>query len=457
MRSYRRQQPISLSQPLARRMKNITRLFLIASLVTLGMAPISVNAAAGPQIFYGRNTDPTAISSTRFLPLNRVGNTNTYATSSVGVLPINGTFSNMTVTVDTAPGGAASWTITLFDNNVATGHACTITSAITSCTASGTHSATAGRTYYIKATPASSPAATYLRGSIKFTPSTAGHTALFGTPSNQSTSVESYTPFVQSVNFNTPESIRSSIFPEGGTLQNLYTSGANAPGAGKSFTYTIRAASAASSITCAVSGATEKECGDVVNTASISANDLVAIASQPSGTPTAHNPGLGIDFVPNTAGDFLFTALSSVSDSASAIRYLPIVGNNINAVEASTTVITQAMTVTAMAVYVPTAPGAAKTHTFTLRKNGAPTALTCDVTGAATNICSVSGSVSFADGDTAAIEDAPSGTPATSGGISVSLVANTNTADAGAEPARSLRLFLGYKLKVLSGRLIIYR
>ena len=79
-----------------------------------------------------------------------------------------------------------------------------------------------------------------------------------------------------------------------------------------------------------------------------------------------------------------------------------------------------------------------------MRKNGAATALSCTVTdaaGAGAHICTASGSVSYADGDTIDIEDEPtSGTPTASSGNSYSIVANTNTGGGAPDSGSQQRL-----------------
>jgi hypothetical protein len=181
------------------------------------------------------------------------------------------------------------------------------------------------------------------------------------------------------------------------------------------------------------------------------------IQSTPSGTPSAISVGLGVDFAPTNAGDFLFQSASTVNDSTSAVNYLVVAGNTINATEASTTLIAQQMTVTGMSVYMRTLTGAGKSRTFTLRKNGADTAITCTLNN--TNTCNASGSVSYADGDTIDISDTPTGTPA-AGAPSISLAANANTVVGGggsSSPARPMRLFAGFRLRITNGMMRIYR
>jgi len=59
-------------------------------------------------------------------------------------------------------------------------------------------------------------------------------------------------------------------------------------------------------------------------------------------------------------------------------------------------------------------PGAGNTWAFTLRKNGASTAITCSITGASTQCADSSNSVSFAAGDLLTIQIVPTSGPTAS-------------------------------------------
>jgi hypothetical protein len=82
------------------------------------------------------------------------------------------------------------------------------------------------------------------------------------------------------------------------------------------------------------------------------------------------------------------------------------------------------LTITDLKVMVDTAPGAGKSRTFTVRKNGADTGVTCTISD--TNTSAVfSGSVSFTAGDLICLSSTPSGTPTAPGNIFWWLFAST--------------------------------
>lgn len=74
--------------------------------------------------------------------------------------------------------------------------------------------------------------------------------------------------------------------PVAGTLSDLRVRLDTAPGAGKSYAFTVRKNGADTSVTCTVSEAATS-CSDTTNTAIFFSGDLISIESVPTGTPTA--------------------------------------------------------------------------------------------------------------------------------------------------------------------------
>lgn len=67
------------------------------------------------------------------------------------------------------------------------------------------------------------------------------------------------------------------VCPVTGTLRNLFVSADAAPGAAQTFAYTVRKNAADTSLTCTTSGAASTSSSDVVNSASVTAGDLVTV------------------------------------------------------------------------------------------------------------------------------------------------------------------------------------
>ena len=76
----------------------------------------------------------------------------------------------------------------------------------------------------------------------------------------------------------------SMAFPVSGTISHLQVFVQGSPGAGKSWTLTIRVAGTNSSVTCTITGAATR-CSDLVNTAAITANQTLSVRISPTGGP----------------------------------------------------------------------------------------------------------------------------------------------------------------------------
>jgi hypothetical protein len=83
---------------------------------------------------------------------------------------VGSTLTDLHVRVSTAPGGTASWTLTIDKNGNATALSCTITGAATTCNDSSLVPVSPGDTITLKVTPFGSPALTNLIWSAKITP-----------------------------------------------------------------------------------------------------------------------------------------------------------------------------------------------------------------------------------------------------------------------------------------------
>lgn len=106
----------------------------------------------------------------------------------------------------------------------------------------------------------------------------------------------------------------------------------------------------------------------------------------------------------------------ATAPSTTATNYIFMHATNIStwsATESSRTgIIPHALTLSSLQVSLTGAPGGTASWTFTVRKNGADTTLTCTITGSATTGNDFKDNVSFAAGDTIDLEVIPSGSPA---------------------------------------------
>lgn len=213
-----------------------------------------------------------------------------------------------------------------------------------------------------------------------------------------------------SATWNGTEANRRGPIAIAGTIKNLRIAVAVAPGAGTSFTITVYVNGSPSAVTCSVADA-NTTCSDLTHTASITANDLVSIESVPVGSPGALTQLYGTYiFTSTTAGEsFLGFGSNAATIGGSETCYggLQGVANacpGTNIADGQT--IPTAGTIDNFFAEVSTAPGATKTHIFTVRKNGSDTTLTCTISDANTSCTDTTGAhaISVVAGDVVAVK-----------------------------------------------------
>jgi hypothetical protein len=337
--------------------------------------------------------------------------------------------------VSAAPTSTATWTAELKKNGTGTGLFCTITSASSGkCTATGSVSFAAGDTANYLITPANTPGITTGSFSTVAVPTTAGDTMMTGRAANFSNSATWVgLPFSDQL----PQIIASrnlAYLPDGGTIDRLYVISSAPGGSGetsKLYDWAISRSATSQATTCQIS-ADSTTCNDTNGAHAFSVTgpsggtpgDYVTFPAAPSGTPTAATASFALRYRPTTSGSFPLMAVFPGPNSAASTTYYPLSGGSAagSTTEANTQSIGDSMTVTKIAVKLTAAPGAGKSRVYTLRINGADTALTCTIADTAT-ACTGTGSVAVNDDDLVVTADAPTGTPATST-PSISYLAN---------------------------------
>jgi hypothetical protein len=97
----------------------------------------------------------------------------------------------------------------------------------------------------------------------------------------------------------------------------------------------------------------------------------------------------------------------------SAVRFVPAYYSSVDASEAA---VDQAMpaagTISNLRVRLSGAPGAGTSYTFLVRKNGVDTAVTCTVSGTATECSDLANSIAFSAGDLISVRSEPTSNPA---------------------------------------------
>lgn len=214
------------------------------------------------------------------------------------------------------------------------------------------------------------------------------------------------------------ENQRQGIIATGGTINNLYVQQQTAPGAGTTRTYTLRVNGADTALTCTVSG-TGTTASDTTHSVSVSAGDSVCLGVTETGGPTLAQGNIQViaSFNSTSAGESVWMGTSDGNDlSTTSTDYIaPVYGGASTATEANVTMtMPTAGTLSKFYGKLDVAPGGGATRVFTLRKNGADTALTFTFGAGDTSKNDTTHSVSYVAGDTISISMAITGTPAAS-------------------------------------------
>lgn len=206
------------------------------------------------------------------------------------------------------------------------------------------------------------------------------------------------------------DATRAQVVPHAMTLDELRATVTTAPGAGKSYEFTLMVNGSASALTCAISDtATSNQ--DTSHSVSLNAGDVISIRCTPTGTPTAS--GTCYWSIRQDAAD-LFGVLGQNTGS-------PTSGTNWQAPQnraaiSSTNVLANQIVPTAgvlknLFVNFRSAPGAGTSLAATLYVNGVATALTTSVADTATQNSDTAHTVSVSAGDKIALQLVVTGTP----------------------------------------------
>jgi hypothetical protein len=211
---------------------------------------------------------------------------------------------------------------------------------------------------------------------------------------------------------NGTENLRSQIISAPGTIKNLYINLSAAPGSGKSRAFTLYVNGSATAVTQTISD-TATTGNDTTHTAAVVAGDTISILHTPTGTPATANAHWGFSFVATTDGEFNLIATGG-DPSVSTTQYETAMAGEKSAgwFASEQWQMVQSMLIKNLYIKGNTAPGAAKSYTFTYRKNQANTGLTSSLSGAAqTTNSNTTNVVIYGDDDKISISSVPSGTP----------------------------------------------
>lgn len=218
---------------------------------------------------------------------------------------------------------------------------------------------------------------------------------------------------------NATENVTLMVVTSDGSMSNLRVKFDTAPGAGKTWTCTLRkgatngGAMANTALETVVSG-TNQSNQDTTNKVAVVKGDRICLQLVPAGTPAASDVNFSMQFdsVQAHHSAWLFHVNNP---STAATRYFSPQGLNTSATHATAAGICPTSgKIKRVFVELSVAPGLAASWTYTLYKNGAATALTFSISDASA-VVGDSGEateISYAAGDNLSLESVPSATPA---------------------------------------------
>jgi hypothetical protein len=280
-------------------------------------------------------TTQTGLSATAttYVPLCMGVAESAYKTAVVNVeqvVPVAGTFSNLRVKFPAPTGATKSWTITLFVNGIASALTTQVVdAATTNFDIAHTVPVNRGDTVCMQIVPANTPSGVNTAAQISLAFDAAANQSAIFAHASCSGAATNYAGFGNAVTAGAVENVVSCIISTSGTLDRLYVNMSAAPGAGKSFTFTIFKNGASTGVTCQVSTAALNS-SDLSNSITVVAGDLISIQSVPSGAPSTTTAKISMRWAPTIDGESLQFCIDTTALSSSAARYLNVNGNSIN-------------------------------------------------------------------------------------------------------------------------------
>jgi hypothetical protein len=329
----------------------------------------------------------------------------------MGLLSAAGTVYNFRVVLDVAPGSGKSYTFNVRING-ATASGCTISDSATTCQVATSTAVSAGDRIGLQSTPSGTPASVSPRFSLLFSPTTADEYVLPATYYQTGSSNAYLVPFADWT-FDSTENIL--VAPVAGAIKKLYAWCNTNVAGGATRVFTGRVAGSDGALTCTIN-AGASTCNDTSNSMSVSALDGIAIHSTVTGTPGTQDCAAAVVWDPTTADRFLLGSLTGNNSSpTTGSNYQVIVGFGAARITTTETDVTKqaapAMTVRAIGVALNASTGSSSVVSYTLRKNGSNSSLTCSTT-APTLTCSATTDVSVSADDMLSTElTAVSGSP----------------------------------------------
>lgn len=348
------------------------------------------------------------------------GSTDTWSATDASrnqLLPIAATLSKLAVKFDTGAGGVVDRTVNVDVNETTnTGITCTANGAATTASDNThTYSASLADRLQLETTASATPVAQILKSSVlsvradKFP-------LMSSTVSGTSTTVTRYNGIQGNSTVTTVAAAEQLWPPEPGTIADFigYMNG-TLTGAG-TYTCTLYQNGVSTGVVATFGSSSQSATMSGTTSISVSSSDTFYWEIIPSaGTaPSASRIlMLSCTFASTTPGRgvVLYGSATNMNTNTTPTYNWGQSNDAWNTTEANRQAYALACTIKSFNAKISAAPGAAKSRTFTVRKNGAATALTFAISGAVDTAGSVTTDVSFADLDLISVEEVAAGTP----------------------------------------------
>jgi hypothetical protein len=291
------------------------------------------------------------------------------------------TITGFKVFVDTAPGAGDTRTFTVEKGGVDTAVTVTLSDAETSQTFSGSVAFSAGDKINLKSTSTGTPDAPGNTAWYITMETTGSKWLLLGGNQNVAPNgaINYSNPFFSN-SWTTTSTAQDTVVPVGCTLTKLSVASNGSPGSGNSYALSLRVNNTTDILTVTVSDAETAD--SVTGSEALSAGDDIQIKEEPTSTPTGIAFGWCFTVVPDVDGESFFGYGSGAAVSVTGTNYEQPIGTGAggwSTVDTARKLILPACTIKNLYARISAAPGLAATRTFTLRDNGADSALTTTI------------------------------------------------------------------------------
>lgn len=301
--------------------------------------------------------------------------------NSEQVAAADGQFDNWYVNLASAPTAGKSFVFTLVKNGSDTAATITIADAATTGSYTGTITFSAGDRLAVKSVPSGTPTAgVYSHGFAAQATNQILFSGMSGTLNN---AAARYYGLMASAIYTSTTAL-ANVIPTDGVIKNLRVNGANSPGVGKSYTFTLVKNGVDTALVATLSG-TNTTASDLSDTVSVSAGDTAYWRVDPSGTPTAFRASIGAEFAPTINGESIQIINAGGSlGAAGGNNFMGTVsssGASWSTSESARSMYAPNETYTLKKLYasVDTQPGSGKSWTITVRDNASNTAVTTSI------------------------------------------------------------------------------